>query len=181
MTPGLFSVSSFDGKVGICSFGGMLGPLSGDGVSREPISVIPKWMQRPGGLSFGFGGKLVHINHSEKPTPDPSTGTTTKIKSSSIHVKQVKTEAEIIPQTDDFNQAMKSGDRDRVQEYCQSKIRCLGKGNEQEIWKMLGLMFSDDAKHQLLVQLGFADVVDLLKTEPVAENGTSKNQDLSVG
>eukprot|EP00210_Caulerpa_lentillifera_P002066 g1981.t1 len=180
ITPGLFSVSSFDGKVGLCSFGSMIGPLSADGVSRDSISVVPKWLQRPSGLSYGFGGKLVHVMNSEKQIQDPSSGVMTKMKSASIHVKQLKTEAEAIPQSTDFSQAMKSGDRDRVLEYCKMKTMSLGSGKEQEVWKMLGLMFSDDAKHQLLIHLGFADVVDLLKTEPVVENGSGKQEEVKT-
>lgn len=125
-------------------------------------------MERPGGLSFGFGGKLASVSHSESNQQD-GTGAMVKIRTSKIVVKQITLEAEAHPKTDAFDAVIRSGDRDQLTEYCKTKSDRIG-GNDKETWEMLGLMFSTDAKRQLLNHLGFEDI-QLPQASAVAENG----------
>ena len=135
----------------------------------EPLSVVPKWMERPGGLSFGFGGKLAHVAMTEKVTQNSATGAPMKIKASTIRLKQLSLETESVPQSDVFDVVLRTGDREKISEYCKSRQGSVS-GEEKETWQMLGLMFSNDAKNQLLTQLGF-DPADLPRPEAAAMNG----------
>lgn len=139
-----------------------------------PVTVVPNWMQRPGGLSFGFGGKLVSVTHAEKLAQDPATGGSVKVKESKISIQQIAMEAESVPQSETFDAAIRSGDRDQLSEYCTTKKR-LSAGEDSETWELLGLMFSVDAKRQLLLHLGFDDV-ELPQPDLAVENGGESGQ-----
>lgn len=131
-------------------------------------------MNRPGGLSFGFGGKLVSVVPSRKHSLDGASKSTGNIKTTQISIKDVETTAESIPNSEEFDAAIRSGDRDTVSEYCRSK-EIKTSGNDRETWEMLRLMFSTDAKRQLLTHLGFKDI-ELIQNVGV----TNKNGEAST-
>ena len=126
-------------------------------------------MERSCGLSFGFGGKLATVIHTERPVADAATGAAVKVKESKISIRQMAVEAESVPQTESFDAAVRSQDRDLLADYCMTKQKTLN-GEEKETWEVLGFMFSPDAKRQLLVHLGF-DEIELPQPQPVVENG----------
>jgi len=80
--PAVFTTSSFDGKVEIHSMHAH-SPLAPDAnagafdvnTQRPPAAVPPppKWLKRPCGATFGFGGKLVSPNPPSKPREPPHT------------------------------------------------------------------------------------------------------------
>ena len=70
--PAIFSCCSFDGQVTVHTMTGHVAPASSGGIGDIGVSANvpqpvtgappPKWLQRPCGATFGFGGRLVSFN-----------------------------------------------------------------------------------------------------------------------
>lgn len=73
--------------------------------------------------------------------------------------------SETVPKSEEFTQAVQSSNRDDVLAFCNEKSAKV-KGDEGETWKFLSMMFSQDAKRELINHLGFEDV---LPKDPVEE------------
>ncbi|CAD7701117.1 unnamed protein product [Ostreobium quekettii] len=164
-TPGLFSLASFDGTVGICSLQSFVAPQEGaadpygaQAGGPAPLKLAPVWMRRPCGVSFGFGGKLVSFSHPEVQVADPTTGQPMKVQKDQISVKQVITEPDVTSRSEAFDQAVSSRDNAKLHEYCQSRAKS-AVGDEQETWTFLSLLFLSDSRRELLGHLGFEDAL----------------------
>ncbi|EFJ32492.1 hypothetical protein SELMODRAFT_230767 [Selaginella moellendorffii] len=174
-TPGILSASSYDGRVGIYSieschhnekeYGrtspGNVEPCLGNIVSfRLVVTVVlkaPKWLKRPVGTSFGFGGKLV----SFKKKAENSIASEVKVHSLAIEEGTVKRSTE-------FEEAVTNGDRRTLlKSFCDRKASEAESDQEREVWEYLKLMFDDDGgRKALLNQLGFQfSEVDALAEE----------------
>ncbi len=68
------------------------------------------------------------------------------------------TEPELVSRSESFEQAITGGDKNALKQFCDSKAGTV-KGDEAETWSFLGVLFEEDARRQLLNQLGFADAV----------------------
>ncbi|CAH0386488.1 unnamed protein product [Bemisia tabaci] len=176
--PFLISNSSFDGHCSIYSLSGgqCQAPTTNKiadsfpGMERltqaQPIdqptyhSVVdlrkpPKWLSRPAGASFAFGGRLVFFTSAEK----------------KVFMSQVVTEPEIIKRSDELEVALQSG---QYIEYCQNKVASHSDPHTQDIWNFIGANFQVDSRAQMLNLLGF--------TEESISNQLSKlvNKSLSI-
>ncbi|CAN6455970.1 unnamed protein product [Victoria cruziana] len=168
--PGVISASSFDGKIGVynieaCSrlssaesdFGGA---LSTSGTSAHLRA--PKWLKRPVGVAFGFGGKLASFHPSSGPAGAPG--------NSEVYVHNLVTETSLVNRSTEFEAAIKNGDRTAVRNLCQIKSQEAQSEDERETWGFLKVMFDIEgaARTELRTYLGF----------PAAE-GMNVNDDLS--
>ncbi|XP_011302454.1 protein transport protein Sec31A [Fopius arisanus] len=168
-TPGLIVGSSFDGHAVVYSLlGGSQGqshetanqivdsfpgmdpfvqaPPSAKSESAPALKRAPKWLRRPAGVSFGFGGKLTIF---ENEPADSNSGTSAK---RSVIVSQVITNPDMIKRSNELESALKT---EQFLDYCQGKIENIEDEHLKKIWKYVGAYFSEDVTQKFLELLGY--------------------------
>ncbi|XP_035517041.1 protein transport protein Sec31A isoform X1 [Morone saxatilis] len=113
-----------------------------------PLKKPPKWVRRPVGASFAFGGKLITFGNPKLPpvqSPQPVPR--------QVFVSQVTTETEFLQRSRELQAALQSGS---FNNYCQAKIQNAKSDAEQDIWKFLLVNFEDEARIKFLRLLGFS-------------------------
>ncbi|KAF4106253.1 hypothetical protein G5714_012243 [Onychostoma macrolepis] len=110
-----------------------------------PLKKPPKWVRRPVGASFAFGGKLVTF---ESPNVAPQQPIPRQ-----VHVSQVTTETEFLQRSAELQAALHSGS---FTSYCHGKISSAPSDAEQDIWRFLMVNFEDEARVKFLRLLGFS-------------------------
>nr|XP_023663915.1 protein transport protein Sec31A-like isoform X2 [Paramormyrops kingsleyae] len=113
-----------------------------------PLKKPPKWVRRPVGASFAFGGKLVTFE-SPKPSQQPGSQPIPR----QVFVSQVTTETEFLQRSKELQAALQSG---TFSSYCQAKIHNSSSESEQDIWRFLKVNFEEDARVKFLRLLGFS-------------------------
>ncbi|KAL1264863.1 hypothetical protein QQF64_005218, partial [Cirrhinus molitorella] len=111
-----------------------------------PLTKPPKWVRRPVGASFAFGGKLVTF---ENPKVAPQQQPIPR----QVHVSQVTTETEFLQRSSELQAALQAGS---FTNYCNSKIMSAPSDAEQDIWRFLMVNFEDEARLKFLRLLGFS-------------------------
>ncbi|XP_033962724.1 protein transport protein Sec31A isoform X1 [Pseudochaenichthys georgianus] len=114
----------------------------------SPLKKPPKWVRRPVGASFAFGGKLVTFENP-KTAPVQSPQPVPRL----VFVSQVTTETELLQRSRELQAALQSGS---FNSYCQAKIQSAKSDAEQDIWKFLLVNFEDEARVKFLRLLGFS-------------------------
>ncbi|KAL2612070.1 hypothetical protein R1flu_023762 [Riccia fluitans] len=152
-TPGVLSTSSFDGNIGIynieaCSRMPAHEVGFGHAIRGTEVRKAPKWLKRPVGVSFGFGGKLMTFG----PTKTPP-GAVANF--SEIRLHSLVTEEDLVKQSTDFEKAIADGDRTAMKAFCEVKAETARSEEEQQTWKFLKVMLEDDARKKLLAHLNF--------------------------
>ncbi|KAI4382981.1 hypothetical protein MLD38_008868 [Melastoma candidum] len=146
--PGIISASSFDGRIGVYNVEG----YGRCGVRENEFDAAPlrapKWLKRPVGASFGFGGKLV----SFRPR---STGASHVL--SEVYVHNVVSEQSSEGRLSEFEAVMQNGDKTTLRSFCDKKSRESVSADDQETWKILKVLLEEDgmARSKLLGHLGF--------------------------
>uniref|UniRef100_A0A3Q3A956 Protein transport protein Sec31A n=1 Tax=Kryptolebias marmoratus TaxID=37003 RepID=A0A3Q3A956_KRYMA len=107
-----------------------------------PLKKPPKWIRRPVGASFAFGGKLVSL---ENPTPQQPT-------SHLVHISQVVTETTFLRRSDQLQATLSSG---RFVDFCQEKIDAAENEFEKTVWSFLKANFESDIRSKYLELLGY--------------------------
>ncbi|KAG7507635.1 transport protein Sec31A-like isoform X2 [Solea senegalensis] len=113
-----------------------------------PLKKPPKWVRRPVGASFAFGGKLITFENTKLPpaqSPQPVPR--------QVFVSQVTTETEFLQRSRELQAALQTGS---FNNYCQTKIQSAKSDAEQDIWKFLLVNFEDEARIKFLRLLGFS-------------------------
>lgn len=113
-----------------------------------PLKKPPKWVRRPVGASFAFGGRLITFENP-KPAPVQSPQPVPR----QVIVSQVSTETEFLQRSRELQAAVQSGS---FSSYCQAKIQNAPSDAEQDIWKFLLVNFEDEARVKFLRLLGFS-------------------------
>ncbi|ERE78729.1 protein transport protein Sec31B isoform 2 [Cricetulus griseus] len=178
--PPVFSAVSFDGWISLYSVMGRSWEdqhmRQADKVSEQvapaplltpPLKKPPKWMRRPAGVSFAFGGKLVTfglpsipVQQLPQPCPHP------------VYISQVVTESEFLTRSAMLQEALGSGN---LLNYCQSKIQQASLPCEKMFWQFLKVTFEHDSRLQFLRLLGFS------KDELRKKVDTCLKNDLKLG
>ncbi|XP_065669505.1 protein transport protein Sec31A isoform X6 [Hydra vulgaris] len=161
--PGIIASSSFDGHVTISSVMGGSHQVQRQqqhsqisdsfGIQKEdftqnlmqqPTTVIvqplkkpPKWMRRPCGACFAFGGKIV------------SFGTFDEKK---VYISQVVTENELLIRSHELESSLISGN---LLEYCEHKISVESAQNEKLLWQFLKSNLENEPRMEFLKLLGY--------------------------
>ncbi|XP_019620179.1 PREDICTED: protein transport protein Sec31A-like [Branchiostoma belcheri] len=133
--------SSFPGS----TFGG---PAPQPQVQQQamPLKNPPKWLRRPVGASFAFGGKLVTFEHVKSAQQQQQQ------QPRRVFVSQVITEQELINRSNNLQTALKSG---QFGEFCDQKIQAAETEFDQSVWSFLKVNFEADPRSQYLRLLGF--------------------------
>ncbi|KAL9852498.1 protein transport protein Sec31A isoform 7-T7 [Geothlypis trichas] len=114
-----------------------------------PLKKPPKWIRRPMGASFSFGGKLVTFENS-KPPQQP--GMEQQQQHPHVYVSQVVTEKEFLTRSNQLQEAVQS---QGFVSYCQKKMDMALADFERNVWAFLKVNFEEDSRGRYLELLGY--------------------------
>ncbi|XP_010159295.1 PREDICTED: protein transport protein Sec31A isoform X1 [Eurypyga helias] len=112
-----------------------------------PLKKPPKWIQRPVGASFSFGGKLVTFENA-KSQQQPGV----EQQRHHVFVSQVVTEEEFLARSNQLQEAVQS---EGFVSYCQKKIDTAQADFEKNVWAFLKVNFEEDSRVKYLELLGY--------------------------
>ncbi|XP_073897990.1 protein transport protein Sec31A isoform X12 [Castor canadensis] len=111
-----------------------------------PLKKPPKWIRRPVGASFSFGGKLVTFENVKVQSQQGAE------QQQHVFISQVVTEKEFLSRSDQLQQVVQS---QGFISYCQKKIDASQTDFEKNVWSFLKVNFEDDSRGKYLELLGF--------------------------
>ncbi|KAF8863544.1 hypothetical protein BDZ45DRAFT_615214 [Acephala macrosclerotiorum] len=201
--PALSATASFDGKISIQTLQNtnpaatqtpVQGPVDGEDfftkAQTQPqgasfsLKKTPKWLERPVGASFGFGGKIVSFG-----LVPAAAG---QHRSSKIRISNFSVDSDVGSATESFEKALQAGD---INDICETHISQAKTEEEKADWKVIQTLITDNPRKGATEYLGFTHEVeeatngvkdldlDESKEEDVSEetNGsTKKNSRLST-
>ncbi|KAM6345888.1 protein transport protein Sec31A isoform 3-T3 [Podargus strigoides] len=113
-----------------------------------PLKKPPKWIRRPVGASFSFGGKLVTFENTK---PQQQTGIEQQ-QHHHVYMSQVVTEKEFLARSNELQEAVQS---EGFVSYCQKKIEMAQADFEKNVWAFLKVNFEEDSRVKYLELLGY--------------------------
>nr|XP_035920976.1 protein transport protein Sec31B isoform X1 [Halichoerus grypus] len=113
-----------------------------------PLKKPPKWMRRPAGVSFAFGGKLVTFGLPSTPAHQM-----TQPCLRLVFISQVITESELLRRSAELREALESGN---LLNYCQNKIEQTSLQSEKMLWQFLKVTLEEDSRMKFLKLLGYS-------------------------
>lgn len=161
--PNLLATASFDGKIGVQSIQSTNSVVSQ--ASRTQTQAIadedffnkaasqpqgasftllkaPKWLERPCGASFAFGGKVLSF-----------TSNTVSPRASILHISMFAIDDRLGTSTEAFEDALKEND---LQSICKSKIAAARLDAEKADWKVIETLTLKNPRKNLIDYLGFS-------------------------
>ncbi|KAG0287831.1 protein transport protein S31, partial [Linnemannia gamsii] len=197
--PDLLASASFDGKINVHSIqsthdneSGSAGHAIQDSHdpfaapqyhNQGPTAAIslkqpPKWLRRPVGATFGFGGKLAIFRN--KPAPPMNlppgavapAGVPTTI--SSVTLANIVTEPEIAQRAADLEHALETKTLDK---FCEGRSQT--DQTTAEYWTVLRALFEANPREQLVHHLGF-DKQEMVDQVAALTQQMNLNSDSSV-
>lgn len=189
-SPAIISTASFDGHITLYSLMGGGHPIQpsnkvaesfgGVPVGSAPVQVPyeedkvlplqkpPKWIRKPVGASFSFGGKLVTFGVEASPNPQQPPARV-------VRVSQVVTETNLVVRSNALEQALSGG---QFAEFCAMKAANSGNNVMQEnVWNFMRVNFENEPRMKFLQLLGYDQnelarkVVEYTGTEVAASGG----------
>ncbi|XP_015607980.1 protein transport protein Sec31A isoform X2 [Cephus cinctus] len=118
-------------------------------VHQEPTVLLkkaPKWLKRPFGASFGFGGKLTIF---ENEPADPNLPANSNRK---VFISQVITDPDLIQRSNELETALKN---EQYNDYCKGKADNATDEHDRRVWNCVGAYFSGNVTRELLELLGY--------------------------
>ncbi|XP_067153543.1 protein transport protein Sec31A isoform X15 [Apteryx mantelli] len=116
-----------------------------------PLKKPPKWIRRPVGASFSFGGKLVTFENT-KAQQQPGIDQQQQQQRHHVYVSQVVTEKEFLARSNQLQEAVRS---EGFVSYCQNKIDMAQADFERNVWAFLKVNFEEDSRVKYLELLGY--------------------------
>ncbi|XP_074723689.1 protein transport protein Sec31A isoform X13 [Strix uralensis] len=118
-----------------------------------PLKKPPKWIRRPVGASFSFGGKLVTFeNAKSQQQPGIQQQQQQEQQRHHVYVSQVVTEKEFLARSNQLQEAVQS---EGFVSYCQTKIDMAQADFEKNVWAFLKVNFEEDSRVKYLELLGY--------------------------
>ncbi|KAL2872789.1 putative protein transport protein (SEC31) [Aspergillus lucknowensis] len=133
-------------------------------ISSFSLQKAPKWLERPCGAVFGFGGRVVSIGLAEKG------GRASKIKITPFEVDEA-----VGKSTETFENALKEGD---LKSICETRAADAATEEEKADWKVIEALLSENPRKGLVAYLGFNDQADEV-SEGLAKLGLSKEEEIN--
>lgn len=122
--------------------------------AKSKLGRAPKWLRKPVGASFGFGGKLVSFDnklHGEAAPQHGKRGATAG--NVRLNVTQVVDNADLAASCDAFHMALSTGN---LKDICQQKAESAISIHDAQIWTLMKIIcFEKNAREMLLSHLGF--------------------------
>ncbi|KFZ12813.1 hypothetical protein V502_06917 [Pseudogymnoascus sp. VKM F-4520 (FW-2644)] len=166
--PNLSATASFDGKISIQTLQNTNQPV-GQGATNgltdgedffnkaqtQPqgssftLPKAPKWMERPIGASFGFGGKLVIFSQQ----PAVAGGQ----RSSKIQLSKFSADSGVAAATEAFETSLESGD---IIGICKSHIKSANTDEETADWEVIKALVAESPRKSVTEYLGFSEAED---------------------
>uniref|UniRef100_G3THB3 Protein transport protein Sec31A n=1 Tax=Loxodonta africana TaxID=9785 RepID=G3THB3_LOXAF len=158
--PPVFSAASCDGWISLYSVMGRSWEVQqmrqADKVPEQVAQAMllsslkkpPKWLRRPAGVSFAFGGKLVTFGLPSTPAhqmPQP--------RPHLVFISQVTTESEFLLRSAELQAALRSGN---LLNYCQNKIQHMSLQREEMLWQFLKVTLEQDSRMKFLKLLRYS-------------------------
>ena len=109
-------------------------------VSSFSLPSPPKWLQRPVGVAFGFGGRIAAFN-----TPGSQ-------KTSKVKLETFITDSSVESSIEQFRDALESED---VAKMCDSRVDATSDEATKEDWRAIKTLLSEKPRTQILQHLGF--------------------------
>ncbi|NXJ99389.1 SC31A protein, partial [Corythaixoides concolor] len=113
-----------------------------------PLKKPPRWIRRPVGASFSFGGKLVTFENTrsqQQPGIEQQ-------QHYHVYVSQIVTEKEFLARSNQLQEAVRS---EGFVSYCQKKIDMAQADFEKNMWAFLKVNFEEDSRVKYLELLGY--------------------------
>ena len=173
--PALLATASFDGKIAVHTLqntnqpadqAATNGAVDGDDFFNQAaqsqlegasfnLKQAPKWLQRPIGASFGFGGKLVVFRRS-------ATSEASAAPTSIIQISQFSADADIAKAMEEFEESLKSQD---IVSICKTRIERAKSDNERADYEAIEAIAAPNPRSGVAERLGFAK-----ETAPTAQS-----------
>lgn len=126
------------------------------------LKKAPKWLERPVGASFGFGGKIVSFGLIH--------GADGKSRSSKVQITPFSVDSEVGTATETFEKALESGN---INSICESHISQAQTEEEKADWKVIEALIGENPRKSITEYLGFS------AGEELNGDSASKNLDES--
>ncbi|KFX98879.1 hypothetical protein O988_04163 [Pseudogymnoascus sp. VKM F-3808] len=166
--PSLSATASFDGKITVQTLQNTNQPV-GQGATNgltdgedffnkaqiQPqgssftLAKAPKWIERPIGASFGFGGKLVIFSQ----LPSAAGGQ----RSSKIQLTTFSADSGVAAATEAFEASLETGD---ILGICKSHIESAKTDEETADWEVIKALVAESPRKSVTEYLGFAEAED---------------------
>jgi len=166
--PAIIASASFDGHVSMYSLMGgqqQVQPTNsitdsfGPGMEALPqqtqkvtmqLKSPPKWLRRPCGASFGFGGQLISFENLSQQVTNQQGVAQTQFKPQ-VYMSRVVTEQELVDRSVKLETSLMSQNH---AEFCASRVEGLEGTEEGKVWRFIGASFSQDPANEYLQLLG---------------------------
>ncbi|XP_030341599.1 protein transport protein Sec31B isoform X3 [Strigops habroptila] len=113
-----------------------------------PLKKPPKWIRRPVGVSFAFGGKLVTFGVTKAPGQQMQ-----QTYPHQVFISQVTTETEFLLRSRELQMALQSGN---LLDYCQGKIQTAKFPFDENLWNFLKVTLEQESRTKRLKLLGYS-------------------------
>ncbi|KAF4151407.1 hypothetical protein CNMCM6069_003883 [Aspergillus lentulus] len=131
-------------------------------VSNFSLPKAPKWLERPCGASFGFGGRVISVGLIEKGK-----------RASKIKITPFEVDEAVAKSTETFENALKEGD---LRSICETRASQAASDEEKADWKVIEALISENPRKGLIEYLGFQDQADET-ADKLAQLGLDKEND----
>ncbi|KAF7169947.1 hypothetical protein CNMCM6106_004805 [Aspergillus hiratsukae] len=135
-------------------------------VSNFSLPKAPKWLERPCGASFGFGGRVISVSLIEKGK-----------RASKIKITPFEVDEAVAKSTETFENALKEGD---LRSICETRASQAASDEEKADWKVIEALISENPRKGLIEYLGFQDQADEA-ADKLAQLGLDKEDDEANG
>ncbi|XP_049666910.1 protein transport protein Sec31B isoform X1 [Accipiter gentilis] len=133
-----------------------------------PLKKPPKWIRRPVGVSFAFGGKLISFGLAKAPGQQMQ-----QTYPHQVFISQVTTETEFLLRSRELQMALQSGN---LLDYCQGKIQTAKLPFDENLWNFLKVNLEQESRTKLLKLLGYSKDDLQKKITSCLSNGISDKQ-----
>ncbi|GAA5916939.1 hypothetical protein JCM6882_003835 [Rhodosporidiobolus microsporus] len=112
----------------------------------KSLAYQPKWLKRPASVAFGFGGKLVRINHDKvSVAANPATGQPAyDALVPKVEVKRIVTAQPVVERATALERAATGQEEGGLAKFCDDRAAESGSAlgtDEEESWKLLRTLF----------------------------------------
>ncbi|NXC39841.1 SC31B protein, partial [Penelope pileata] len=135
-----------------------------------PLKKPPKWIRRPVGVSFAFGGKLITFGLTKAPGQQMQ-----QAYPHQVFISQVTTETEFLLRSRELQMALQSGN---LLDYCKGKIQTAKLQFDENIWNFLKVNLEPESSTKFLKLLGYSKEDLQKKITSCLSNGIPDKQPL---